>query len=59
MCSKNYRPKDVKSWMAKIREELKSIETTGIRHEGGTGKGPQIGCNFFFCKQSVYNLLFK
>jgi transposase len=28
--SKNYRPKDVKCLMEKIRKELKSIETTGI-----------------------------
>jgi transposase len=27
----NYRSKDVKCLMAKIRKELKSIETTGIR----------------------------
>jgi hypothetical protein len=29
--SNNYRPKDGKCLMAKIRKELKSIETTGIR----------------------------
>jgi hypothetical protein len=29
--SNNYRPKYVKYLMAKIRKELKSIETTGIR----------------------------
>jgi transposase len=28
--SNNYRPKDVKCLMAKIRKELKAIETTGI-----------------------------
>jgi transposase len=29
--SNNYRPKDVKCLIGKIRKELKSIETTGIR----------------------------
>jgi hypothetical protein len=29
--SNNYRAKDVKGLMAKIRKELKSTETTGIR----------------------------
>jgi hypothetical protein len=28
--SNNYRPKDVKCLIAKIRKELKSIESTGI-----------------------------
>jgi hypothetical protein len=31
VCSNNYRPKDEKCLMAKIRKELKSIEFTGIR----------------------------
>jgi hypothetical protein len=30
VCRNNYRPKDVKYLMAKIKKELKSIETTGI-----------------------------
>jgi transposase len=38
-----YRPKNVRSVMAKIRKELKFIGVRGV-----TDKGPQIGCNFFF-----------
>jgi hypothetical protein len=49
MCSKNYRPKDVKSLMTKIREELKSIETTGIRKvmKDVQAKAHKLGVTFF------------
>jgi hypothetical protein len=50
--SNNYRPKDVKCLMAKIREELKSIETTGIRKAmkevpAKTRKAHRLGITFF------------
>jgi hypothetical protein len=65
--SNNYRPKDVKCLMAKIRKEQKSIETTGIckaTKEVPTKalKAHKIGCNrvlFFLCKELVNNLVFK
>jgi hypothetical protein len=49
--SKNYRPKDVKFLMAKIRKELKSIETTGIRKamKQIPAKAHRLGATFF-CK---------
>jgi hypothetical protein len=41
----NYRPKDVKCLMAKIRKELNSIETTEICK--AIKEVPLTGCNFF------------
>jgi hypothetical protein len=49
--SKNYRPKDVKFLIAKIRKELKSIETTGTRKamKEVPAKAHRLGATFF-CK---------
>jgi hypothetical protein len=52
--SNNYRPKDVKCLMTKIRKELKSIETTGIckamkEVPAKTKKVYRLG-GTFFCK---------
>jgi transposase len=45
----NYRPKDVKYLMAKIRKELKSIETTGICKaiKEEPSKAHRLGLTFF------------
>jgi hypothetical protein len=51
--SNNYPPKDVK-YLAKIRKDLKSIETTGIETTKKGSKGPQTGINFYLQVISVY-----
>jgi hypothetical protein len=52
--SNNYRPKDIKCLMAKVRKELKFIETTGIRKAmkevpAKARKAHRL-CVTFFCK---------
>jgi transposase len=57
--SDNYRPKDVECLMTKVRKELKSIETTGIRKAmkevpAKAQKAHRLGVTFFLQVVCVY-----